>query len=178
MTSDNATIAEVLSSDRMFSGTVFEVDRDHVRMPNGRAVTVDVVRHARSVVLLPVPEPGQIVLVRQYRYAINRWLWEAPAGSIDEGEEPDAAARRECHEEIGLVPETIVRIAALFPTPGYCNEEMVFYRLSSLVTPTEAAAVDEDEDIEAKTFTLADAREMVRRGEIVDMKTIVGLGLL
>jgi ADP-ribose pyrophosphatase len=178
MTSDNASIAEVLSSDRLFSGTVFDVDRDHVRMPNGRAVTVDIVRHPRSVVLLPVPEPGQIVLVRQYRYAVNRWLWEAPAGSIDEGEEPDAAARRECHEEIGLVPETIVRIAALFPTPGYCNEEMVFYRLSSLVTPTEAAAVDEDEDIEAKTFALAEAREMVRRGEIVDMKTIVGLGLL
>ena len=178
MTSDHASIAEVLSSDRMFSGKVFDVDRDHVRMPSGRAVTVDVVKHPRSVVLLPVPEPGQIVLVRQYRYAINRWLWEAPAGSVDEGEEPDAAARRECHEEIGLVPETIVRIAALFPTPGYCNEEMVFYRLSSLVTPTEAAAVDEDEDIEAKTFTLAEAREMVRRGEIVDMKTIVGLGLL
>ena len=178
MTSDKNSIAEVLSSERMFSGKVFEIDRDHVRMPNGRAVTVDVVRHARSVVLLPVPEPGQIVLVRQYRYAINRWLWEAPAGSVDEGEEPDAAARRECHEEIGLVPETIVRVAALVPTPGYCDEEMIFYRCSSLTTPAEPAAVDEDEDIEAKTFALAEARDMVRRGEIVDMKTIVGLGLL
>jgi 8-oxo-dGTP pyrophosphatase MutT (NUDIX family) len=178
MTSDKASIAEVLSSERMFSGKVFEIDRDHVRMPNGRAVTVDVVRHARSVVLLPVPEPGQIVLVRQYRYAINRWLWEAPAGSVDEGEEPDAAARRECHEEIGLVPETIVRVAALVPTPGYCDEEMIFYRCSSLTAPAEPAAVDEDEDIEAKTFALAEARDMVRRGEIVDMKTIVGLGLL
>jgi len=176
--SEQSGTSEVLSSDRVFSGTVFDVDRDRVRMPNGRAITVDVVRHARSVVLLPVPEPGQIVLVRQYRYAINRWLWEAPAGSVDEGEEPEAAARRECHEEIGLVPETIVRVAALFPTPGYCNEEMIFYRLSSLVTPAEPAAVDEDEDIEAKTFMLAEAREMVRRGEIVDMKTIVGLGLL
>ena len=178
MTSDKASIAEVLSSERMFSGKVFEIDRDHVRMPNGRAVTVDVVHHARSVVLLPVPEPGQIVLVRQYRYAINRWLWEAPAGSVDEGEEPDAAARRECHEEIGLVPETIVRVAALFPTPGYCDEEMIFYRCSSLTAPAEPAAVDEDEDIEAKAFALAEARDMVRRGEIVDMKTIVGLGLL
>ena len=176
--SEHSGTSEVLSSDRAFSGTVFDVDRDHVRMPNGRALTVDVVRHARSVVLLPVPEPGQIVLVRQYRYAINRWLWEAPAGSVDQGEEPEAAARRECHEEIGLVPETIVRVAALFPTPGYCDEEMIFYRLSSLVTPAEPAAVDEDEDIEARTFMLAEARDMVRRGEIVDMKTIVGLGLL
>ena len=140
-------------------------------MPNTRVVTVDIVRHSRSVVILPVPEPGQIILVRQYRYAINRWLWEAPAGSVDAGEDPDAAARRECHEEIGLVPETIVRLAALFPTPGYCDEEMIFYRASALVKPDHAAAVDEDEDLEPKTFAIAEAREMVRRGEIVDMKT-------
>ena len=73
---------------------------------------------------------------------------------------------------------TIVRLGAFLPTPGYCNEEMIFYRLSSLTTPTEAAEADEDEDIEAKRFTIPEAREMVRRGEIVDMKTIVGLGLL
>ena len=88
-------------------------------MPNGREVTVDVVRHARSVVLLPMPEPGHIVLIRQYRYDVNRWLWEVPAGSVDPGEEPDEAARRECHEEIGQVPETIVRLGAFLPTPGY-----------------------------------------------------------
>jgi len=178
MSSDNGSIAEVLSSERLFSGSVFEVDRDRVRMPNTRVVTVDIVRHSRSVVILPVPEPGQIILVRQYRYAINRWLWEAPAGSVDAGEDPDAAARRECHEEIGLVPETIVRLAALFPTPGYCDEEMIIYRASALVKPDHAAAVDEDEDLEPKTFTIPAAREMVRRGEIVDMKTMVGLGLL
>jgi ADP-ribose diphosphatase len=174
---DSAEVS-VLSSERVFDGKVFEIDRDRVRMPNGRDVTVDVVRHSRSVVLLPVPEPRHIVLVRQYRYAVNRWLWEVPAGSVDPGEEPDAAARRECHEEIGLVPETIIRLGAFLPTPGYCNEEMVFFRLSGLTVPTEPAEPDEDEDIEARTFTIAEAREMVRRGEIVDMKTIVGLGLL
>jgi len=174
---DSAQVA-VLSSERVFDGKVFEVDRDRVRMPHGREVTVDVVRHSRSVVLLPVPEPGHIVLIRQYRYAVNKWLWEVPAGSVDPGEEPDAAARRECHEEIGLVPETIIRLGAFLPTPGYCNEEMVFFRLSGLTVPTEPAEPDEDEDIEARTFTIAEAREMVRRGEIVDMKTIVGLGLL
>ena len=178
MTREGYVDVEVLSSERVFSGKVFDVHRDRVRMPNQREVTVDVVRHSRSVVLLPIPEPGQIVLVRQYRYAVNRWLWEAAAGSVDEGEDPETAARRECHEEIGLVPETIVRLGAFLPTPGYCNEEMIFYRLSSLTTPTEAAEADEDEDIEAKTFTIPEAREMVRRGEIVDMKTIVGLGLL
>jgi ADP-ribose pyrophosphatase len=168
----------VLSSERMFDGKVFEIDRDRVRMPNGRDVTVDIVRHARSVVLLPVPNPGQIVLIRQYRYAVNRWLWEVPAGSVDPGEEPEAAARRECHEEIGQLPETVVRLAALLPTPGYCNEEMLFFRLSGLTVPDKPAEPDEDEDIEPRTFTLGEARDMVRRGEIVDMKTVVGLGLI
>jgi ADP-ribose pyrophosphatase len=169
---------EVLSHDRVFDGKVFDVDRDRVRMPNGRTVTVDVIRHARSVVLMPVPEPGSVILIRQYRYAVNRWLWELPAGSVDEGEQPEAAARRECHEEIGQVPDTIVRLAALYPTPGYCDEEMLFFRVSGLSTPTEAAAVDEDEDIEPRVFTLGEAREMIRRGEIVDMKTVVGLALI
>jgi ADP-ribose pyrophosphatase len=170
--------AEVLSHTRLFAGKVFDVDRDTVRMPNGRDVTLDVIRHARSIVLLPIPEPGHIILIRQYRYALNRWLWELPAGTVDRGEEPDAAARRECHEEIGLVPDTLVRLASFYPTPGYCDEEMIFYRLSGLSTPAEAAEADEDEDIEPRTFRIPDAREMIRRGEIVDMKTVAGLTLL
>jgi ADP-ribose pyrophosphatase len=169
---------DALTHERLLDGKVFDVDRDRVRMPNGREVVVDIVRHPRSVVLLPVPEPGHIVLIRQYRYAVNRWLWELPAGSVDPGEEPEAAARRECHEEIGQVPDTIVRLAALYPTPGYCDEEMYFFRLSGLAETAETAALDEDEDIEPKVFALREARDMVRRGEIVDMKTVVGLTLI
>ena len=169
---------ERLSSEPVFKGKVFSVDRDKVRMPNGRTVSVDVVRHAKSVVLVPVPESGKVILIRQYRYAVNAFLWELPAGSVDEGETPEQAARRECHEEIGLVPTTVVRLSAMFPTPGYCDEEMVFFRLSGLEHTDEAAEVDEDEDIESRTFDLRDAREMIRRGEITDMKTLVGLSLL
>ena len=171
-------MAERLKHERVFDGRVFAVDRDVVRLPNGREVTLDVVRHPRSVVLIPVPEPGHVILVRQYRYVVNQTLWELPAGSVDPGETPEQAARRECHEEIGQVPATIVRLAALLPTPGYCDEEMVFFRLSGLDEPTEAAQLDEDEDIEPRVFELRDAREMVRRGEIVDMKTVVGLAMI
>jgi ADP-ribose pyrophosphatase len=169
---------ERLAHERLFDGRVFAVDRDRVRMANGREVAVDVIRHPPSAVIAPVPEPGHVILIRQYRYAINRWLWELPAGSVDEGETPEQAARRECHEEIGQVPETIVRLGSMFPTPGYCDEEMFFFRVSGLAAPSEAAAMDEDEDIEVQVFTLKDAREMVRRGEISDMKTVVGLSLL
>jgi ADP-ribose pyrophosphatase len=168
----------VTSHERIFDGRVFAIDRDRVRMPNGREVVIDVVRHPRSVVLIPVPEPGHVVLIRQYRYAVNKYLWELPAGSVDPGEEPEAAAKRECHEEIGQLPDTVVRLAALLPTPGYCDEEMIFFRVSGLSVPEEAAALDEDEDIEPRTFTIADAREMVRRGEITDMKTVAGLQLI
>ncbi|PYR80002.1 MAG: hypothetical protein DMF86_02000 [Acidobacteria bacterium] len=171
-------MAERLEHERVFDGRVFAVDRDVVRLPNGREVTLDVVRHPRSVVLIPVPEPGHVILVRQYRYVVNQTLWELPAGSVDPGETPEQAARRECHEEIGQVPATIVRLAALLPTPGYCDEEMVFFRLSGLDEPTDAAQLDEDEDIEPRVFELRDAREMVRRGEIVDMKTVVGLAMI
>ena len=170
--------AETLNSDRVYSGRVFNIDRDRVTMPNGRTITVDIVRHSKSVVVAPVPEPGKLILIRQYRYPVNKFLWELPAGSVDAEEQPEQAARRECHEEIGLVPQTVVRLAALYPTPGYCDEEMIFFRVSGLETSDEQAHVDEDEDIEVKTFELRDVREMVRRGEIVDMKTVVALTLL
>ena len=169
---------EVIGRERVFEGKVFSVDRERVRLPHGPTVTLDLVRHPRSVVILPVPEAGHVILVRQYRHAVGRWLWEAPAGSVDEGETPEAAAKRECHEEVGQVPDTVVRLGALYPTPGYCDEEMIFFRVSGLGDGTAPAAVDEDEDIEARTFTLREARDMARRGEIIDMKTVVGLGMI
>jgi len=169
---------ESVASERVFAGKVFNVDRDRVTMANGRTVTLDVVRHPASVVIVPQPDPAHVVLIKQYRYAVNRVLWELPAGSVDQGESPDQAARRECHEEIGLLPTTVVRLTSLFPTPGYCDEEMVFFRVSGLEKAGEPAHVDEDEDIEAHAFELRDAKEMIRRGEIVDMKTIVGLSLI
>ena len=170
--------AEIISSERVFEGKVFEVYRERVKLPHGPTTNVEVVRHPAAAVIVPVPEPGQVILIRQYRHAIRQWLWELPAGSVDEGETPEEAARRECHEEIGQVPETVVRLGALFPTPGYCDEEMVFFRVSGLSEPSTQAAVDEDEDIEVRTFTLREARDMVRRGEIIDMKTVVGLGMI
>jgi ADP-ribose pyrophosphatase len=171
-------LAERLNHERLYDGKVFDVDSDRVRLPKGREVTLDVVRHPASVVIVPIPEPGHVILIRQFRYPVQRWLWELPAGTLDEGETPEAAARRECHEEIALVPDTLVRLASYYPTPGYCDEEMIFFRASGLNETDEVAAVDEDEDIEPRTFTIADARDMVRRGEIIDMKTVVGLGLI
>ena len=124
---------ETLGTERISTARCSTVERDRVRMPNGREVTMDVVRHPQSVVLLPVPETSHIILIRQYRYPINRFLWELPAGSVDEGEEPEAAPRSaSATRRSARCPRPIVRLASLFPTPGYCDEEMVFFRLSGL----------------------------------------------
>lgn len=161
-----------------FEGRIFSVHVDRVALPNGREVNMEVVRHPRSVVLLPMPDPDHVVLVRQYRYAIDRWIWELPAGSLEAGEDPEAAARRECHEEIGLVPRRVRHVATFCPTPGYCDEAMLFYHLDGLERGPDQAEPDEDEQLEPKVFTLGEARALVARGEILDMKTAVGLMLV
>jgi ADP-ribose pyrophosphatase len=120
------------------------------------------------------------VLIRQYRYAVNKYLWELPAGSVDAGEEPEAAAKRECHEEIGQLPETVIRLAALLPTPGYCDEEMIFFRATDLRPPSPGSPhkPDEDENIRVRVFTIEEAKAMALREEIVDLKTAYGLTLI
>lgn len=169
---------ELLSRDTIFNGSVFDVERDRVRFEDGREVSLDVVRHRASVVLIPMPSPDDVILVRQYRHAIERWIWELPAGTSDPGETPDAAAARECHEEVGLVPGKMTNAGTLFPTPGFCDEAMTFYICEDLRTPSHAAALDEDEQLEPKTFAVAELEAMARRGELEDMKTICGLELL
>jgi ADP-ribose diphosphatase len=162
----------------IYKGRIFRVDRDLVRLTNGRRVDLEVVRHRGSVVLLPQPTPRHVVLIRQFRYAINRWLWELPAGSLEPGESPAACARRECEEEIGLTPGRVVRLGAWYPTPGFCDEVMVFFLCRQLRPPAREVARDLDEQIEPRVFTLAEAARLVDRGRIVDMKTVLGLRLV
>lgn len=159
-------------------GRVFTVNAERVRLPNGREVTLDVVRHAPSVIVAPMPDPGHIVLIRQYRHPIGEWLWEVVAGSIDEGETPEEAARRECHEEIGLRPRRLTPLGTFLPVPGYCDERMHFFRAEDLHAPAEAAEADPDELIVPRTVTVAEARAMVGRGEITDLKTAMAIALL
>jgi ADP-ribose pyrophosphatase len=164
----------------VFKGAVFSVEAGTRAFPDGREHQVEIVRHRPSVVLIPIEDDGRVVLVRQYRAPIDRMTWEFPAGSLDEGESAEAAARRECEEEIARVPEHVERVGAWYPVPGYCDEEMVFFRLSDLRPPPPDSphTPDEDEDIESRSVTIAEARSMVARGEIVDLKTAFGLTLL
>src|SRR6478752_4206548 len=109
----------------VFKGRVFAVEVGKKRFPNGKDHEVAIVRHAPAVVVIPLEDDGRVVLIRQFRAAIDRELWEVPAGSVDEGESAEAAAKRECEEEIGRAPHSVERLGAWYPTPGYCDEEMI-----------------------------------------------------
>ncbi len=166
---------------KVFTGRIFTVTIESITLPRGESLEAEIIRHPGSVVLIPMTANGEIVLVRQYRHAIGRTAWELPAGSLKPGEDPKEAAIRECHEEIGLIPASVEPLGAFFPTPGYCDEEMTFFRATGLREPSAddpAAKQDEDEDIEAKRFSVDAIRRMVASGEIVDLKTVAGLTLM
>jgi ADP-ribose diphosphatase len=173
--------ASLLASQRVYEGRIFDVTVDRVRLPHGREATLEVVRHEGSVVLIPVTEDGKLLLVRQYRHAVGRFLWELPAGSLETGEDPEAAAVRECQEEIGLIPGRVERLQTLFPTPGFCTEAMTYFQVTGLRTPgpdDPLAHQDEDESIEVGAYTVEEIRALIVSGEIADLKTVAGVWLL
>jgi len=164
----------------VFKGRVFAVEVEKRRFPNGREHEVAIVRHGPSVVLVPVEDDGRVVLIEQYRASVDRALWEFPAGRVDPGESAEDAARRECEEEIGRVPQEIARLGAWYPVPGYSDEQLVFFRVWNLRQPAPDSAhkPDDDEDITTHPVTVDEARAMVRRGEIADLKTAYALTLI
>jgi ADP-ribose pyrophosphatase len=165
----------------IFQGRVFSVRVETIPLPKGGELQAEIIRHPGSVVIVPITARNEIILVRQYRPAIGRWAWELPAGSLKPGEEVAGAARRECQEETGQIPSRIERMGSFFPTPGYCDEEMTFFKASGLRSPgpgDEEAHQDEDEDIEARPFARDDLRRMIAAGEIIDLKTLAGLSLI
>ena len=173
-------IAKIEERRVIYEGRVFTLEVDRVQFPTGHTVNMEIVRHPGSVVILPMPAPDRIILVRQYRYTIDRWIWELPAGSLEPGEDPTKAAARECEEEIGLVPQSVRRMRSFYPTPGFCDEEMIFFRCTDLQQPAPDSTEkkDEDEDLEPKVFTVEDARRLVREAEIIDLKTLAGLTMI
>jgi len=162
-----------LSTRRVYDGKVLALDVDEVQEPGGVRATREVVRHHGSVAALPVNEDGSMILVRQYRYAVDEALWELPAGRMDAGETPEAGIQRELREEIGQRAGQLEKIAFFYTTPGFCDEAMHLFRATGL-RPDKADA-DEDERIEVGTFTLDEARAMIARGELREGKTLVAI---
>jgi ADP-ribose pyrophosphatase len=174
-------LPELKASNLVYRGRVIDVTADDIVYPDGRLVRMDIVRHPGSVVLLPMTAPDRILLVQQYRYVVDKWLWELPAGTREPDESADSAAMRECHEEVGKIAGRARKLLSFFPSPGFCNEEMDFFLLTELRDrlPGEPAAhQDPDEMLKVEEFAVEQVRKMVRMGEIRDMKTALGVTLV
>jgi ADP-ribose pyrophosphatase len=168
--------ARVLSSRAVFRGPVFYVTSDRVQEPGGIVARRDMVCHAGSVVILAADDsrrPLRVLLARQYRYAAGQRLWELPAGRIDPGEDPLAAAQRELLEETGYRARHWKRALFFYSSPGFLDETMAIYLAFGLV-PGQAQP-EEDEFIRKRLFPLPAAVRMVMNGRIQDGKTIAGV---
>ena len=164
----------------VYEGRKFWVEATKRRYPDGREHDVEIVHHPPVVVMIPIERDGRVVLIKQYRAVIGRETYETPAGGVKAHENAEAAVRRECEEEIARVPQHIERLGAWYSSPGFCDELMIFFRVSDLREPPADSPhkPDADELIEPHVVTLDEARAMVRRGEIVDLKTAFALTLL
>jgi ADP-ribose pyrophosphatase len=163
---------EIIESRKVFQGLVFDVAADTVR--EGEITYVrEVVRHPGSAVIIPVFADETVALVRQYRHPAGRYLLEIPAGSLDDGETPEAGAARELEEELGFRAGVLEKLSEFYVSPGFLEEKMWLF-LATELTET-AQRLDEDEIVEVVRLPFASALQMISSGEIEDAKTIIGL---
>jgi len=165
---------EILESRKVFEGRVFDVTADTVREGDTTYVR-EVVRHPGSAVIVPVFSDDTVALIRQYRHPARRYLLEVPAGSLDQGETPDAGAARELEEELGFRAGVLEKLSEFFVSPGFLEEKMWLY-LATDLTET-AQRLDDDEIVEVVRVPFSSALQMITNGEIADAKTIIGLML-
>ncbi len=164
---------ETISSERIYEGRILNLRVDQVILADGRKAVREIVEHSPAVAIVALDEQDRVLLVRQYRKAVEQYLDEIPAGSMDAGEEPLEAARRELAEETGYRARDWKLICRFYSAPGFTEEEMYLY----LATGLEAGQdnPDEDEIIESIWMPLAEACQAIYKQSIRDSKTIIGL---
>lgn len=166
---------QILDSQKIYTGVVFEVARDRLREESGQEIVRDVVQHPGGAGGVPVFADGRIALVKQYRHPARRDLLEIPAGKIDAGEAPETCAAREIEEELGVRVGRIEKLAEFYSTPGFCEEKLFVYLATELEPSVQK--LDHDETVEIVYLSLEEAWQLVEAGEIEDAKTIIALML-
>ena len=172
MTTSPRDLPKIVNSQKIFSGRVFNVTIDTIT-EGELTYQREVVHHPGSAVMVPLHDDGTVVLVRQYRHPAVKFLLELPAGTLDDGERPEAGAARELEEELGLVAGRLEKLSEFFVSPGFCEEKMWIYLATELSEGRQR--LDEDEILDVVRLPMADALEMITSGEIQDAKTIIGL---
>lgn len=159
----------------VFRGRVIKVYSVTRTLPNGIKTTVDVVEHPGAVLILPFLGQDRIILLRQYRPSIKKYLWELPAGTLKPKESPVRCAKRELVEETGYQAQRILKLGKIYPVPGYSTEVITLFQAEKL--SRQYAAKDKDEVIEARSVSIKDVKKMFNAGRIMDAKTICALAL-
>lgn len=169
----DADLAEhVLDEDVAWKGRIFNVNRLHVKLPDGRTATRDVVRHPGAVAIVALTEEGRICLVRQYRTALGRVTVEIPAGKLDPGEDPLEAAHRELLEETGMRADRMAYLTTIATSVGFCDELIHIYLATGLTFASSNP--DADEFINVDLVEVGELVDAVLDGRIEDAKTVVG----
>ena len=165
----------LVSSRRVHSGKVLDLDIDTVRFPDGSTGTLEMIRHPGASAVLPflddpsAPDP-RVVLIRQFRHAADGELWEIPAGRLDAGESPEACAMRELREETGYTAARVERLVTIFTTPGFTDERIHLFLATGLSAGSHAR--EADEFVEIRPTPWSGVLDLARRGEIGDGKSL------
>lgn len=171
-------VEKTIRKEKIFSGKVVQLYVEDVQLPNGKTSKREVIRHPGAVAVIPITKDGKLVLVRQYRKALERALVEIPAGKLEKGEEPFATAQRELEEETGYCAQSMRHIVSFYTSPGFADELIHLYMAEGLEKLEDAASLDEDEFVDVLEVTLEEALEMMEKQEIYDAKTAYALQYL
>ncbi len=167
-----------LAEREVFRGSLISVAEATFAGPSGDTFDRDVVHHPGAVVVVPLHDDGTVVMVRQYRAALDRMLLEIPAGKRDvDGEPVESTARRELEEEVGLKAGRLDKLAEFYNSPGFCDELAFLFLARDLTDCGRSVQGEEEEHMIVERVPLADLDAMVASGELVDGKSIIGLSL-
>jgi ADP-ribose pyrophosphatase len=162
----------------VFSGRVLDLDVDTVRFPDGSVGDLEMIRHPGASAVVPfVNDPRgadpEVLLIRQFRHAAERYVWEIPAGRLEPGEAPEACARRELEEEAGVTAGELRRLTTIYTTPGFTDERIHLFLASGLGEGTERR--EADEFLEVHRMPWSRVLRLIEQGEVEDGKTLVAL---
>ncbi|MEK3991070.1 MULTISPECIES: NUDIX domain-containing protein [Robertmurraya] len=162
---------KTIKSEKIFSGKIISLQVDDVELPNGKYSKRELIKHPGAVAVIAITNDGKIVMVEQYRKALERDVVEIPAGKLEKGEEPSLCAKRELEEETGYVCESLDWLISFYTSPGFADELVHLYVARGLEKKEDAAPPDEDEFVTLVELTLEEALEYIEERKIYDAKT-------
>ena len=167
---------KTISSDRVYTGKTISLRVDTVEIPNRGYKKREIVEHNGAVGIIAITRDNKVVLVKQYRKAIEKELWEIPAGKIEPGENPKQSAIRELKDETGYSAQSIKLLHKFYTSAGFSNQKIYIYLAENLTSGSQD--FDDDEFIETKEFSLNEVYDMIYNNDIEDGKTSIGMLLI